>query len=194
MLSLTTWRVASKNILFNGKWCTKLFVVMLRSSQRSGYCLQLMWHEPSVLDVNPGCTLFTDNQYKVSITRLSHSGFCLKMFSQRHLNAQHCPDMFHNDVMIFRLWSIPGGGGGRGGAHVEILTGMLVLFFGFEIWTNPIFWVGKFFSYFSGFRKISAIFFWVWQISSYVFGSSNCCITHLNPLNEKHTVLKNIKS
>ena len=47
-------------------------------------------------------------------------------------------------------------------AYVKILTGVLVLFF----------WVGKFFSYFSGFRKISAIFlgltnfqlyFWVFQ-------------------------------
>ena len=26
-----------------------------------------------------------------------------------------------------------------GGAHVQILTGMLVLFFRFEIWPNPIF-------------------------------------------------------
>ena len=50
------------------------------------------------------------------------------------------------------------GGGGRG--HMsKILTGMLVLFFGLEIWPNPIFLIGKFFSYFSGFRKISAIFF-----------------------------------
>ena len=30
-------------------------------------------------------------------------------------------------------------GGGGGGAHVKILTGMLALFFGFEIWSNPIF-------------------------------------------------------
>ena len=30
-------------------------------------------------------------------------------------------------------------GGGGGGAHVKILTGMFVLFFGFEIWPNPIF-------------------------------------------------------
>ena len=29
--------------------------------------------------------------------------------------------------------------GGGEGAHVKILTGMLVLFFGFEIWPNPIF-------------------------------------------------------
>ena len=28
---------------------------------------------------------------------------------------------------------------GPRGAHVKILTGMLVLFFGFEIWPNPIF-------------------------------------------------------
>ena len=64
---------------------------------------------------------------------------------------------------------------------MKILTGILVLFFGFEIWPNPIFLGWQMFGYFSGFRKISAIF----------FGSSNFCITHLNPLNEEHTVLKN---
>ena len=26
-----------------------------------------------------------------------------KLSSQRHLNAQHCPDMFHTDVMNLRL-------------------------------------------------------------------------------------------
>ena len=31
-------------------------------------------------------------------------------------------------------------------------------FFGFEIWPNPIFLGWQFFSYFSGFGKISAIF------------------------------------
>ena len=45
-------------------------------------------------------------------------------------------------------------------------------FSGFEIWPNPIFWVGKIFSYSSGFRKISStflgltnfqLFFWVFQ-------------------------------
>ena len=35
--------------------------------------------ESSVLNVNPGCTLYTNNKYKVNITRLSHSGFCLKI-------------------------------------------------------------------------------------------------------------------
>ena len=39
------------------------------------------------------------------------------------------------------------------GAHVKILTGMLVLFFGFGIWPNPIFLGWQIFSYFSGFRK-----------------------------------------
>ena len=54
------------------------------------------------------------------------------------------------------------------------------------------FWGGKFFNYFSGFRKISAIFLGLTNFQLF-FGSSNFCITHLNPLNEQHTVLKNIK-
>ena len=46
-----------------------------------------------------------------------------------------------------------------GGAHLKILTGMLVPFFlGLKFDQILFFWVGKFFSYFSGFRKISAIF------------------------------------
>ena len=85
-------------------------------------------------------------------------------------------------------------GGGGGAAHVKILTGMLVLLF--WVWN-----LAK--SYFSGLANFLAIFldfakfplfFWVWQISSYFFGSSNFCVTHLNPLHEEHTVLKNIKS
>ena len=44
------------------------------------------------------------------------------------------------------------------GAHVKILTGMLVLSFGFEIWPNPIFLGWQIFSYFSRFCSISAIF------------------------------------
>ena len=66
-------------------------------------------------------------------------------------------------------------------------------FFGFEIWPNPIFLGWQIFSYFSGFRKISAIFLGLTNFQLF-FGSSNFCITHLNPLNEEHTVLKNIKS
>ena len=45
------------------------------------------------------------------------------------------------------------------GAQVKISTGMLILFFGLEIWPNPIFLGWRIFSYFSGFCKISAIFF-----------------------------------
>ena len=65
------------------------------------------------------------------------------------------------------------------------------------------FWVGKFFSYFSGFRKISATF-WFWKnfqlfflsLTNFqlFFGSSNFCITHLNPLNEEHSTEKQNRS
>ena len=44
----------------------------------------------------------------------------------------------------------------------------------------------SFWATFFGFAKFP--FLWVWQISSF-FRSSNSCITHLNPLNEEHTVL-----
>ena len=61
--------------------------------------------------------------------------------------------------------------GGGGGAHVKILTGMLVLFFGFEIWPNPIFLVlanflaiflvlANFLAIFLGFAKFP-LFSWV---------------------------------
>ena len=50
-----------------------MFMVMCRSFP------EIRLQESSVLNVNPGCALFTDNQYKVSVTRLSHSGFCLKI-------------------------------------------------------------------------------------------------------------------
>ena len=50
-------------------------------------------------------------------------------------------------------------------AHVKILTGMLVLFFlGLKFGQILFFWVGKFFNYFSGFRKISAIF---WGLTNF---------------------------
>ena len=49
---------------------------------------------------------------------------------------------------------------GPEGAHVKILTGMLVLFFGFEICQILFFWVGKFFSFFLGFAKFP-LSFWV---------------------------------
>ena len=59
-----------------------------------------------------------------------------------------------------------------GGAHVKILIGMLVLFFGFEIWPNLIFlgwqifqlffWVLQNFRYFLRSDKFPALF-WVFQ-------------------------------
>ena len=58
------------------------------------------------------------------------------------------------------------------GGHVTILTGMPVLFWGFEIWPNPIFLAGQIFQlffkvsqnfcYFYGSDKFPAIF-WVFQ-------------------------------
>ena len=67
------------------------------------------------------------------------------------------------------------------------------IFLGLKFGQILFFWVGKFFSYFSGFRKISAIFLDLTNFQLF-FGSSYFCITHLNPLNEEHAVLKNIKS
>ena len=36
-----------------------------------------------------------------------------------------------------------GGGGGVGGLHVKFQMGMLVHFFGFEIWADPVFFSGR---------------------------------------------------
>ena len=47
------------------------------------------------------------------------------------------------------------------GAHVTILTGMPVLFWGFEIWPNPIFLAGQIFQ----------LLFWVLRNFCYFFGS-----------------------
>ena len=38
-----------------------------------------------------------------SVTMLSLSGFWLKTVQSETSDAQHCPDMFHTDVMILRL-------------------------------------------------------------------------------------------
>ena len=67
------------------------------------------------------------------------------------------------------------------------------IFLGLKFSQILFFWVGKFFSYFSGFRKISTTFLDLTNFQLF-FGSSNFCITHLNPLNEEHAALKNIKS
>ena len=68
---------------------------------------------------------------------------------------------------------------------------MLVLFF--WVWNlakSYFCGLANFLAIFLSFAKFP-LFFWVWQISSNFFESSNFCITHLKPLNEEHTVLKN---
>ena len=62
-------------------------------------------------------------------------------------------------------------------------------FLGLKFGQILFFWVGKFFIYFSAFHKISAIFLGLTNFRLF-FGSSHFCITHLNPLNEEHTVMK----
>ena len=66
-------------------------------------------------------------------------------------------------------------------------------FLGLKFGQILFFYIGKFFSYFSGFCKISAIFLGLTNFQLF-FGSSNFCVTHFNLLHEEHTVLKNIKS
>ena len=82
---------------------------------------------------------------------------------------------------------------GEGGTCQNFDRDARPIFLGLKFDQILFFWVGKFFSYFSGFRKISPIFVDLTNFQIF-FGSSNFCITHLNPLNEEHTVLKNIKS
>ena len=82
----------------------------------------------------------------------------------------------------------PGGGGG--GTCQNFDRDAHPIFLGLKFGRILFFWVGKLFSYFSGFCKICAIFLGLTNFQL-VFGSSNFCSTHLNPLNEEHTVLKN---
>ena len=80
--------------------------------------------------------------------------------------------------------------GGGGGTCQNLDRDARPIFLGLKFGQILFFWVGNFFSYFSGFRKISANFLGLTNFQLF-FGSSNFCITHLNPLNEEHTVLKN---
>ena len=57
------------------------------------------------------------------------------------------------------------------------------IFFCLKFGQILFFRVGKSFSYFSGFCKISAIF-GSDKFPAIFFGSSNFCVTHLNPLHE----------
>ena len=53
-----------------------------------------------------------------------------------------------------------GGGGGGGGTYQNLDSDAHPIFLGLKFGQILFFWVGKFFSYFSEFHKISAIF-WV---------------------------------
>ena len=82
---------------------------------------------------------------------------------------------------------------GGGGTCQNLDRDARPIFLGLKFGQIIFFWVGKFFSYFDGFYKISAILSGLTNFQLF-FWSSNFCITHLNPLNEEHTALKNIKS
>ena len=76
-------------------------------------------------------------------------------------------------------------------AHMsKFWQGCSSYFLGLKFGQILFFWVGNFLAIFLGFAKFP-LFFWVWQISSYFLGLPVFCITHLNPSNEEHTVLKN---
>ena len=66
--------------------------------------------------------------------------------------------------------------GGGGGQNLD--RNARPIFWGLKFGQVQFFWVGKFFRYFSGFHKISAIF---WGLTNFqlFFGSSNFCITRL---------------
>ena len=79
------------------------------------------------------------------------------------------------ETMIGYLWGIP-----RGGTCQNFDRDARPIFLGLKFGQILFFWVGKFFSYFSGFRKISAIFlgltnfqlyFWVFQFLYRTFES-----------------------
>ena len=96
------------------------------------------------------------------------------------------PDLYFKHIVSSRAR------GGGGGTCQNFDRDAHPIFLGLKFGQILFFWVGKFFSYISGFRKIFTIFLGLTNFQLF-FGSSNFCITHLNPLNEEHTVLKNIK-
>ena len=78
-----------------------------------------------------------------------------------------------------------------GGAHIKILTGVLVIFFWVWNLTKSYFSeLANFSAIFSGFYRIFASFVGLTNFQLFL-GSSHFCITHLNPLNEEHTTLRN---
>ena len=77
----------------------------------------------------------------------------------------------------------------RGGTCQNFDRDARPIFLGLKFGQILFFWVGKFFSYFSGFCKISAIFLGLTNFQLF-FGFSNFCFTHLNPLHEEHSTEK----
>ena len=71
--------------------------------------------------------------------------------------------------------------GGGGGTCQNFDRDARPIFLGLKFGQILFFWVSQNFRYFLGLTNFQLF-----------FGSSSFCITHLNPLNEEHTVLKNI--
>ena len=94
-------------------------------------------------------------------------------------------------MLIIQRFLKPRGGGGT--CQNFDRDARPIFFLGLKFGQILFFWVGKFFSYFSRFCKIPAIFLGLTNFQLF-FGSSNFCVTNLIPLHEEHTVLKNIKS
>lgn len=70
------------------------------------------------------------------------------------------------------------------GAHLKITQRCSSYFFKFEIWPNPVILV----------RQNLKLLFLVLQNFSYFLGSDKFLAIFLDPLNEEHTILKNIRS
>ena len=112
------------------------------------------------------------------------------VFTTSSISWQQCIGLSQL-ITLQSIWESSRGGGWGGGVHVKIFDmDARPIFLGLKFSQILFFWVGKFFSYFSGFCKISAICLGLTNFQLF-FGSSNFCITHLNPLNEEHTVPKN---
>ena len=95
---------------------------------------------------------------------------------------------------LFQNLLVMGGGGTQGGTCQNFDRDALPIFLGLKFGQILFFWVGKIFSYFSGFRKISTIFLGLTNFQLFFWVFQFLYLTHLNPLNEEHAVLKNIKS
>ena len=77
----------------------------------------------------------------------------------------------------------------KGGTYQNLDRDSCPIFLGLKFSQVLFFWVGKFFSYFSGFHKIPAI---LWGLTNFVLflWVLLFCITHLNRLNGAHSTEK----